>query len=163
MSSIKVISRPHGWGLFTINRSSKTLKLEMKIHSVNKREGDWYNVRYAVKSQATIASTMGRGGNSVNAQTKGKKEVTKTGRNVSSSEQTKCVREAWMGSRRELARSILARSTLTRASSFARPSNESTTKYRGLNSIKTRENSSSLELKTMNANLQTKHTKAASS
>ena len=91
-------------------------KKEIKIHTVNNREGDWHGVRYAVKSQATIASTMGRGGNSVNAQTKGKK-VTKTGRNVSSSEQTKYMREAWMGSWRELAPPILARSALTRASS----------------------------------------------
>ena len=39
-------------------------------------------------------STMGRGGNSVNAPTKGEKKVTKTGRKVSGSEKTKRVREA---------------------------------------------------------------------
>ena len=53
MSSIKVISRPHGWGLFTINRSSNTLTKEMKIYTVNKRDRDWYDVHYAVKLQTS--------------------------------------------------------------------------------------------------------------
>ena len=46
---------------------------EIKIYIVNKRERDWHGVRYAVKSQVTITSTVGRGGNSVNAQNQGKK------------------------------------------------------------------------------------------
>ena len=74
-----------------------------------------YISSFELKSQTTTVSTMGRGGNSVNAQTKGKKRVIIPGRNVPNSEQTQCVREAWMGDWRELARSILARSALARA------------------------------------------------